>query len=79
MFPILSHRAADGGKQTKDGRDENGSTSTEVVIARIAEPATHERRPDVWTGINNADDQIILPAVWVAVLVPMTDTKLLGK
>jgi hypothetical protein len=75
----LGKRATDRSKQTENSRDEDGSTTAEVVIAGIAEPAPHKGRTDVGASVDNANDEVVSPTIWSSLGLPLTDTKFNGE
>lgn len=52
----------DRGQETDDSGDENGATTSEVVVDRIGTPAAEESRADVRTGVDETDEPLVVLA-----------------
>ena len=59
LFPCLSACAGDRGNNDKNRGDEDCSSSTKVIVARVGDPAAEERRTKVWTGVDDSNEPAV--------------------
>ena len=65
LLPCLANSAADWGQDKEDSGDEDGTSSSKKVVQRIRKPASNERRCNVRSRINDADQPEILFGIGV--------------
>lgn len=76
LLPGLSESSTNWRKHTEDGRDEDSSTTAEVVVARITDPTTDERTSNIWASIDKPNKQVVCPTIWRSLCISLAYSEL---
>lgn len=67
LIPVLSEAASDRSYETENSGDENCTTTTEVVVDRVVQPAAEHGCSKVRSRVDQADEVLVLNVVDVRV------------